>query len=139
MILNPSNPRLTDEEFYERYSDTVDAMPGDYFLFASDDTEIHPELITRWNDDRMNNPAAGIWMVAQRTATGHRFVDMISFLNGELDNGQAIISTQFFRSLNLRYYAFGWERFLFRKMYEMAPDKFRFIYEPLALHDHQRI
>ena len=77
-------------------------------------------------------------MIGQKTEHGARLVDPHSFAHGELDNGQAIIGTEFFRSHGMRYYSVGWERYLFRELYRMAPERFVFMEDLLTLHDAQR-
>lgn len=133
--MNPAH-KIPWEKHIEIWDSEVRALSGTWFMFLSDDNALHPSLIRRWSELIAQNPnMKALHVRQQHGATQFRPAGIDHLNGGHCDGGQVLFDADFYNSFAWSYAQFGYEGFLFRKMWERNPEAFVFADELLAYHD----
>lgn len=132
---NPTT-KMEWKEHIRRWDIELRALKNTWVLQLADDNLVHPDLVKRWSETVRANPKARVIHVRQQfSPTGFRHASLEFLDGGKCDGGQILFDADFYNSFGWSYDEFGFDGFLFRKMWEKHPDAFVFLDEHLTYHD----
>lgn len=131
---NPEH-KLEWSEHIAIWNKTLRELTGTWVILLSDDNLLHPSVIQRWREIIEHSPAKMLHFRQQFGPCNFRPAGLDHLDGGYCDGGQIVFDADYYNSFGWSYDEFGFEGFLFRRMYESNPAAFYFHDELLTYHD----